>query len=110
MTIREIPVPSEIQAQLPDLLLQMIEYLELEESVAPAQEELRLAKHYQITPNTSMIVFEYPSPTEPEPGLAIFTYPLADDGPPACIACWPRTSGQTIDWSVEEFLRYNPVD
>jgi len=110
MTTKETPLPSELHAQLLDLLPQIMEYLEVEEPEAPAEEELKLVKHYEVTPTTSMVVFEYPSQTEPEPGLAVFTYPHKDAGPPACIACWARTPGQTIEWSVEEFLRYNPVD
>jgi len=48
----------DIQAQLRNLLPEIIECLELDELGVLAQGELRFAKNFQISAHTSMIVFE----------------------------------------------------
>jgi hypothetical protein len=108
MNVQEVAPPSGIEKALAKVLPQVREYLELEEAgFNPA--DLKYTFYFVADGSEAFMVFEYI--TDDGPAFAFFQYCLAPSRQrPSCIGCWPRTEGQTIAWSLAEYLQMNPPD
>lgn len=106
MKIQEAKLPREIKDAIPDLLLQVAEYLDLEEGTSP--KDLRYSSFLTLDNSTGFVIFDYTA--EEGSSFAFFQFSLARGAEhPGCIGCWPRTDGQTLTWSIAEYLQMNPI-
>jgi hypothetical protein len=107
MNVQEVAPPPGIEGAIARLLPKIREYLELEEAgFNPA--DLKYTSYFVAEGAEGFMVFEYTS--DDGPAFAFFQYSLAPGRQrPGCIGCWSRTEGQTIAWSLTEYLRMNPT-
>ena len=103
-------MPREIESELPELIPQIIDYLELEENESFSPDDLTLNGYYVADDACSFVVFEYSA--DDEPLFAFVQYALRGgrrfDG--GCIGCWQRTENESLESSLAEFLEYNPLN
>jgi hypothetical protein len=99
-------VPA-LWASLPSLLPQIVEYLGLEENQNFYSDELSLIGYFTAEATAGFLVFEYSS--EEGRAIAFVQHALGERIDDGCIGCWPRTEGRTIEWSLGEYLDYNPL-
>ncbi len=107
MRIQEAPLPPEIRAAIPELLMQITEYLELEEG-GFSPREVKYSCYLTVDDSVGFVVFDYT--TDDGSPFVFFQYSLDrgvnDSG---SIGCWPRTEGETLAWSIAEYLQMNPL-
>jgi hypothetical protein len=108
VSIKHTPLPANLNASLPAIRSALIDYLNLEENTEFGSGTLNFAAHLTFDDREGFIVFEYIS--EEEPALAFLQYPIGGNWNDGCTVCWPRTPDQTIEWSILEYLEYNPLD
>ena len=107
MKVEAVAPPPGIEKAVAKVLPQVREYLELEEGFNPT--DLKYTSYFVAEGAEAFMVFEYGA--EDGPAFAFFQYCLTPGRQrPGCIGCWPRTEGQTIAWSLAEYLRMNPPD
>ena len=106
MEIQETPLPPEIEAAILELA-QIAEYLELEEG-GFSPKEIKYRSYLTVHDSIAFVVFDYI--TEEGLHLAFLQYsPARGVEESGCIGCWPRTQGETIVWSIAEYLEMNPI-
>jgi hypothetical protein len=105
MKIQEAPLPPELKECLPNLLTQVTEYLELEEAGFSVK-DIRFNSFYTVDDSAAFVIFDYTS--DDGPSFAFVQYDGSESSP--CIGCWPRTEGETLAWSIAEYLEMNPID
>lgn len=106
--IKQSPIPPEINAALPTIRSELIEYLNLEENESFGTEDIEFKTYVTIDDRVGFVIFEYVA--EEGPGLAFLQCSISGKRNDGCIVSWPRTSDQTIEWSILEYLEYNPLD
>lgn len=108
MGIKQSPVPLGINSALPAIRSQLVEYLNLEENALFGSEDIEFKTYLTVDDRVGFVIFEYM--VEEGPGLAFLQYSVSDNWSDGCTVSWPRTSDQTIEWSILEYLEYNPLD
>ena len=108
MQVREAAIPPHIEAQLEDLAPEIVEYLELDETESFSPDTIICTTYFVVDERAGIAVFEYPS--NDGSVLALIEYsPEASGDEGGCLSSWPRTPGKSIRWSIEEYLRHNPL-
>lgn len=106
MKIVEAPLPAELEQSIPDLLVEIGEYLDLEEGGFEVH-GLAFDAYFIVDGDLGFMVFTYTS--DGSPSFAFLEYSLAGDiEDSACVGCWPRTEGETLVWSIAEYFGRNP--
>lgn len=108
MRIEEAPLPADVKAAVPGLLLQLTEYLEREDGGFNPR-DVRYAFYFMVDDSVGFVVFDYTADDHYSP-FAFVQYSLAsglEDS--ACIGCWTRTEGETLGWSIAEYFKMNPI-
>jgi hypothetical protein len=107
MVVSKQTIPTYIGAALPELVADILAYLELEESDEFTADDLTLAGYYSAGPSVAFLVYEYKS--DDEPGIAAIRLNqksrLFQD---ACVFSWGREEGQSIEEALVDFLEMNP--
>jgi hypothetical protein len=93
---------------LPAIRSEVIDYLNLEENETFGGNDLEYKTHLTIDDRVGFVIFQYMA--EEGPGLAFLQYLLSSKWNDGCAVSWPRTPDQTIEWSILEYLEYNPLD
>jgi hypothetical protein len=108
MKINESPLPPEIEAAIPELLPEVREYLDLEEAGFNPR-DVNYSAYFTVEDSVGFVVFDYAADDNDRP-FAFIQYSLAAGlADSACIGCWPRTEGETLVWSIEEYFKMNPI-
>jgi hypothetical protein len=108
MNLKEAPLPPEIGAAIPQLLAEVREYLELEDAGFNPR-DVRYSCYFVVDSSVGFVVFDYAAEDHYVP-FAFVQYTLAAGlEESACIGCWPRTDGETLVWSIEEYFKVNPI-
>ena len=102
MKIQEAPLPAAYKEALPDFLTQVTEYLELEEGGFTLK-DIRYSSFYTVDDSVGFVIFDYS--TDDSPSFAF----VQGSESSTCIGCWPRTEGETLAWSIAEYLEMNPI-
>lgn len=108
MKINETPLPPEIEEVILELQPEVKEYLELEDAGFNPR-DLKYSFYFTVDDSVGFVVFDYAADDHRRP-FAFIQYSLSaglEDS--ACIGCWPRTEGETLVWSIEEYFKMNPI-
>jgi len=108
MNIQEAPVPPEIETAIPELVPEVMDYLELEDAgFNPG--DVKYSTYFTVDDSVGFVVFDYAADDHHRP-FAFVQYSLrAGLADSACIGCWPRTEGETLAWSIAEYFEMNPI-
>jgi hypothetical protein len=108
MKIEEAPLPADIEAAIPDLIPDITEYLELEDAGFNPR-DVRYGAYFTVDGSVGFVVFDYTADDHYSP-FAFVQYSLgAGLQNSACIGCWPRTKGETLAWSISDYIKMNPI-
>ena len=107
MKIEEAPLPAEIKAMMPDVLREIMEYLELEESGFKLG-DVTYGSYLIVDDSTGFVIFDYTS--DDVLSFAFLQHSLArgvlESG---CIGCRSRSEGETLAWSIAAYIEMNPI-
>jgi hypothetical protein len=114
MKIQEAAIPPDIEAVLPEILPEVVEYLELEDAGFNPR-DVRYSTYFTVNDSVGFVVFDYTadeSPDEPDKGppFAFLQYSVARGVNSGCIGNWARTEGRTLSWSIAKYFEMNPID
>ena len=105
MEVSKQPMPAYVEAALPQLVADLIEYLDLEENGEFAVDDLTLAGYFAAGTRTAFVVYEFNSDGE---FGAIQLNPRTRSFEDACVFSWGRDDSQSFEESLTEFLEMNP--
>jgi hypothetical protein len=108
MKINETPLPPEIETAVLELQPEVRDYLELEDAGFNPR-DLKYSSYFTVDDLVGFVVFDYVADDHHRP-FAFIKYSLSagvEDS--ACVGCWPRTEGETLVWSIEEYFKMNPI-
>jgi hypothetical protein len=107
MVISKQRMPDYVEAALPELVADIIEYLELEESSEFTENGLALAGYYSANPTVAFLVYEYLCDDERCIG-AIQLNPASKSFHDAAVFSWGFEGTETIEEALAHFLTINP--
>jgi hypothetical protein len=106
MKVSKQPMPAYVEAALPELLADLVDYLGLEENETFTAKDLRLVGYFAAGTSTAFVVYEFNS--DGEFGAIQFT-PGNRSFEGASVFSWGRDESQSFEDSLDEFLEMNPL-
>jgi hypothetical protein len=108
MKIVEAPIPADVEADIPGLLPEITEYLELEDAGFKPR-DARYSSYFTVNDSIGFVVFDYTADEHYLPFAFVHYSLICGPEDSGCIGCWSRTEGETLGWSIAEYFKMNPI-